>query len=433
VKVKFIWPIGARSMRYSVIRRSVYSIIFFAGGIFFNYLLVLIANLELPAEGFGVFYLGWALINIFVTPGTTLVLYLAAHFASVFRRGGPPALMSASASVRRTFLPWLVGAVLGLQVVLYFAGTILGSTSVALSLLLPVTAASFIVVEAVRAVFQGMLRFLWAGLSWLVWSAARCGLGALGLIQIGTPLGGFLGMLAANGVALITLFAAIQRITRQAISDGDPSDVRDVVVSMPLSDALFFCVMLGGIILLNFADVMVAYVALTRVELGAYTAAAVVPKAMVTLTQPIVQIMLPVVAHIRSEARSVRAAILKSAGAALAMGIVSIGILWVASGAVCGGHYGIRSCDPSLMLMLMLAAIPVSVLRVLMVADASIRRYWGIALSVGGAMLFSIVALLRETTAFNLASEYMIVCGASLSAYVLVGTWRRGMQMCLAL
>jgi len=201
---------------------------------------------------------------------------------------------------------------------------------------------------------------------------------------------------------------------------------------MPLNDALFFCAPLAGVILLNFADVMVAYVPLSKAQLGVYTAAAVVPKAMVTLTQPIVQIMLPVIVHVRGEARSIRGAVLKAAGSALVMGVASTGILWAASGAVCGGRYGIRSCDPSLMLMLMIAAIPVSVLRVLTVADASVRRYWVIVLSVGGAILFSVVAFLNRTPAFNLALVYTIVCGATLSAYVLAGIVHRQLHMRLA-
>src|SRR5262249_52050251 len=150
------------------------------------------------------------------TPGTTLVLYLAAHFAVVFRHSGSPAVISALAKIAQALLPWLAYAVLGLQLVLYFAMTFLGSKAVALSLLLPVTAASFVVVEAVRAALQGMLRFIWAGLSWLVWSAARCAFGAIGLMWTGIPLGGFLGMLAANSAALITLVAAIQRMSRLA-------------------------------------------------------------------------------------------------------------------------------------------------------------------------------------------------------------------------
>src|SRR5262245_41642955 len=67
-----------------------------------------------------------------------------------------------------------------------------------LILIVPLTAASFLPVEAVRATFQGTLRFVAFGSSWLAWCAAQCALGAIGLSLTGAPWGCFAGMLAAN-------------------------------------------------------------------------------------------------------------------------------------------------------------------------------------------------------------------------------------------
>ena len=82
------WTIGRKSMRHSVIRRSLYVSLFYVAGHAFYYLLILVANSRLEPADFGRFYLGWAILNIVAAPGAVLTLALSGHFAEVHRVHG---------------------------------------------------------------------------------------------------------------------------------------------------------------------------------------------------------------------------------------------------------------------------------------------------------------------------------------------------------
>ena len=56
-----------------------------------------------------------------------------------------------------------------LEVVFYIGGRLIGADSLALILVLPLTAVSFLGVEIVRASLQGTLRFAAYGASWFLW------------------------------------------------------------------------------------------------------------------------------------------------------------------------------------------------------------------------------------------------------------------------
>ena len=123
------------------------------------------------------------------------------------------------------------------------------------------------------------------------------------------------------------------------------------------------------------ADVLIAYVIMPGPALGTFSAAAVLPKAIVTATLPLTQVMLPVVVSIHGRVSERRLATAKAALLALALASACLAVLWGTSDLVCGGPFGIRSCEPQLMLLLGTAAIPLAILRTLVVADLGVGQY----------------------------------------------------------
>lgn len=394
-----------RPTRHSIIRRSVLVTGFFVAGHGFYYLLLLWANKALDPANFGRFYAGWAILNVLVTPGSVLVLFFAGYFAEGFRIGGGPAVVPSLRRIAGALAPWVVGAVVACETLLYLGGAVVGVDAFSTIVLLPILALSFFAVELLRAAFQAMLRFVWFGASWLACCMLQCALGVGALKLVAAPWAAFGGMLTANVLTVGTLAVALRDKSR-------PSNVPNPVPAPGFRQALPFCSAYAGLVLFNYIDVFVAYMNTDANQLGTYAAATVLPKAIVTATQPVVQIVLPVVINIRSQVKQISRAVAKAAVMAFAIAAAGLAFLWSSSGLVCGGRYGIRFCTPNLMLVLALAAMPLAVVRVWITADLAQHRYWLAHMPFVLLGAFVGIEMLSPQPIEGLAEAYAIACWA---------------------
>jgi O-antigen/teichoic acid export membrane protein len=412
--------LGDRSpMLHSVIRRSFYVALFFVAGHVFYYLLLLTANAKLDPVGFGRFYMGWATLNVLVAPGGVVTLSLSGHFADVFRVNGSGGVVPALGRAAAKMMPWALALIAGIEVLLFLSGRVIGADSVILIAVLPLTALTSVMVDAVRAVFQGMLRFFWFGTSWLVWCIVQFIFGAAGLVFIGAPWAVFVGMLAANCLTLISLLMIVWRMgTVRAGNDAGPAPNPEFVVQS-LRQMLPLCTALGAFVLLSNADVIVAYLKFTGAGLGIYAASTVLPKAIVTATQPVAQVLLPLATHIGHNSLGIGRVVVKAVGTTFAMAALGAAALWLVSGEACGGHFGIKFCDSAILLPLAIAAVALSVIRTSIIADFLCARYWRSHLVVAVITIFAIVSLLVKLNGTGLALSYSIACWLLLSALAL--------------
>jgi O-antigen/teichoic acid export membrane protein len=415
-------------MQHSVIRRSLYIGLFFVAGHAFYYLLVLAANAKLDPVGFGRFYLGWATLNILVAPGAVLTLALSRHFAGIFQQNGATAVGPALRSVAARVLPWALAVVAATEVLLLFGGNAVGADSSVMIVLLPLTALTSVMVDTARAVFQGALRFVWFGASWLTWCFGQFVFGAAALLLIGAPWAVFLGMLAANCVMLLCLVAVVWRMSVEAASQELSSPPQQDFAVQSLRHMLPFCTALGAFVVLSNADVLVAYLKLTGAELGIYAASAVLPKAIVTATQPVVQVILPVATNFRGDSLRIREALLKAIGTTFALATLGAIALWLVSGEACGGNFGIKFCDPALLLVLASAAVAASVIRTAIIADVLGGRHWRPLLSIPALAVFAAATGGARSSGMGLATSYSIVCWLLLCIMVAAKLveWHRG-------
>lgn len=411
-------------MRHSIIRRSVVLTTFYISGHGFNYLLLLIANALLDPVGFGRLYTGWAILNVLVAPIAIIALLLSGYFAEANSRQGPALVARLLERSAATALPWALAAVILLEAAAYAGGWLIGVDSLTLMLVLPPTAVSFLGVEMVRASLQGMLRFTAYGVSWLLWCAAQCAFGAAGLWLTRSPWGCFAGVLAANLITIVGLTRVV------AARPPSPPSAMDGAPTAPYSlrRAVGFCSAFVGCVLFVNADIFLAYLLLGPEDLGVYTASSVLPKAIVTATQPVVQIILPVVIAIQGEGRDTSGAVLKAIVAAFTLGALAFAVLWGGSDLVCGAPHGIRFCTPPLMTLLAAAAVPLSVTRTLVTADVAHGRYWLPHLPFLAIAAFAAaVALMRargQIDDMHLATTYLYFCWGLLLVWAVVGALR---------
>jgi len=412
-------------MRHSIIRRSLILTTFYISGHGFYYLLLLIANGMLDPIGFGRLYTGWAVLNVLVAPISIMALLLSSYFAQANASNGPAFVSRMLARVAAIALPWAAATVLLLEVLFYLGGRLIGVDSLALILVLPLTAVSFLGVEILRASLQGTLRFAAYGASWFLWCVAQCAVGALGLLLTGSPWGCFAGMLVAN---LLTLGGLCWAVAGGGATAPDATEDGPKLASYSLRRALAFCSAFVGFVLFNNADIFLAYLILSPADLGVYTASSVLPKAIVTATQPVVQIILPVVISIQGEGEDTSQAVMKAIFAAFALGAAAFVVLWAGSDLACGSPHGIRFCTSPLMLLLAAAAVPLSVIRTLVTADVAHGRYWLPHLPFLALAVFAAAMTLTKVSGpaenLHLAMTYLYACWGLLAFWAAAGIFR---------
>jgi Polysaccharide biosynthesis protein len=154
--------------------------------------------------------------------------------------------------------------------------------------------------------------------------------------------------------------------------------------------ALPFAVEYGLFILVNNIDVLIAYVVLDNYALGVYAASTALPKALVTATYPVSQVMLPVMSAFGRDRRARHIALLKALFVCALFGAAGAIGLSVGSGLACNDTYGFRFCSPRVLTMLALSSIALGVTRVLVVAG----------LALGNQRHFVIPLLMLITFAF---------------------------------
>jgi O-antigen/teichoic acid export membrane protein len=417
---------GRLLMRHSVIRRSSYIMVFFITGHAFYYLLVLAANLKLDPAGFGRFYLGWVMLNILVAPGAVLTLSLTTYFAEINQSSGVDGVIAATRLVAKRLLPWAIAIVLVTELLLFFSGMAVGADSTVMIGLLPLTALSSIMVDTLRAAYQGMLRFVWFGVSWPLWCLAQFLFGAAGLGITGAPWAAFLGMFVANCLTLIFLLWSLWWARGRYSTRAEKTTIAATSITRSLRDMLPLCAALAVIVVLTNADVLIAYLKLSSVALGAYSASAVLPKAIVTATQPVVQVILPVATTIRNDVAKVREAMFKAVGMTFALAACGAFALWLLSEQACGGRFGIKFCQPDLLTTLALAAIAISVIRTTAIADVLAGRKWRPYIAIAALAAFVALNAFGQVSAAALASSYSLLCWLLLTVLVSIVyvTWR---------
>lgn len=383
--------------------------LFFILGFFFYYCLILVANRQLSSADFGRFYTGWTILNIIATPGGIVVLLLAGYFGKAFQQGDRPFLIRALfASARQFVIPALLFLVL-FELGFKIGGTALGIDSSLLAILLPLVAVASFFVEVVRATFQGRMQFTRYGVYWALWCGLQLMLGSLSVLWLKAPWAVFAGMLAASVLAFVWLLRAALR--------GLPDTTIPLVVErLTFDHFLPFCSALLGAILFINIDILVSYLLFSPAVNGEYAASAFLTKAMITSTQPVLQTMIPLI--VRTEKMDVARhfVTLKAIGVGAALTLSGTVFLW-AGGAklVCGGRYGVQYCDIRVLKLLALAAIPITILRIWVVSDATSKRYAMAQLIYPALAIFVFLALKGGFNAFSLAVTYCFCCWGALA------------------
>jgi O-antigen/teichoic acid export membrane protein len=400
-------------MKHSIIRQSLTVTTVFVLGHLFNYALIITANRLLTTSAFGRLYAAVSLLNVLYTPVMVLAFLFAQHFTIVFVAGGRDALVYELKDLLKKQLIMGAAALLVAIVALLLTASALGADAFALLILIPSTALAIYLYEVLRASLQGMLAFAAYSAAWISWCAGQYVLAVIGIALTGSAWAGMAGILLATVLIVIVMFGLITRGSGRAANYGASA-------SWPAFNArrsIPFTIGYGMFVLINNIDVLVAYLALSNDKLGIYGASAVLPKAIVTATQPVSQVMLPVLAASGQPRAVARRAVIKALAVCAVFGAVGAAVLYFGRDGACNTRLGLRSCSPPLLIVLALAAIPVSVLRVLVVASFALGGKNEALIPVLALIATAIALFVWGSSAETLAEVYLACCWGFLALY----------------
>jgi hypothetical protein len=273
-----------------------------------------------------------------------------------------------------------------------------------LLVLIPAAVLTFVVSELLRISFQSLLFFRWASAQWIASQAAQFACVVATLLIWHRVWPGILGIVIGAALVAAAFSAWFFREAGKAPSTGSDRLGIAIKAELPLlvSYSLF--------VLINNMDILLAYWVLPRAALDVYAASALLPKAIITATFPIAQIVLPVIVDRRAGGLSIRYPLVKAVAMAVGMGCMGTAVLWLIVPYLQQTPVAIRGLDIEIMKILTLGAIGLGAARVLVIGEIALKRS---LLSIAQAL--AVVAFAAggtsAYTAANLAQLYTLICG----------------------
>jgi hypothetical protein len=389
-------------LRHSIIRRSGGVTIAFLVGHIFNYALFWGADRILVSGRFGLFYTAVLIMNIAMAPMMAVTLVLARRFAEVGAIAGRDQVVA---------MTWhMLGRCLRAAPFVIVAGALLAAATPWLGiegwpvvLLIPITVLAMVVAEILRASLQSMLLFARASALWVANTGCQFAfsLGALFIFaNVWTGIAGILVGCTLATAAFLPWFAdhARQRPTPALES-----------ISLQLKQEIPMIISYSLFILLNNIDILIGYWLLPRVELDTYAASALLPKAVITATFAIAQVVLPVITDQRIGGHSFRLSMIKGLVLATSIAAVAAGLLWTTIPFIQGTPLAIRGLNFELMSILAIGAVALSALRILVVIEVALHRYViGFAQS-GAIALFVFLCVALNVGSRGIAGLYLMI------------------------
>lgn len=421
----------ASSLNASVVRRGVGLLAITAPAALLNLGLSYLASRWLGTADFGIYYTAITAINVAFAPATIMNLFFTRAITTVGAERGAAHAREAIEKVFRLIASW--GAATSL--VLISLAVIAWSAGAGFSVLVACAVIFVIYVsycaEVGRISLQSGSRFLSLGLFTLGWMTSRFIGGALGIYLLGNVWGGLLGIGIATLAPIFVLFRpwkmAGRRFFRPWAREGGGD--HGLLAMIRFSNFLKLSVGFILFMVVAHADILVAYEVLTPEQLSIYSASAVLPKGMLVLTLPLVQLLFPLIVGERASARPTRMLIVRGALLTLGVSVAGAFMIDLLSGPLCSSSYGIASCDSNVMRLGLLAIIAMCVLRLAISVDYASHLDL-VPLTLSLSLGFAALALFARTawTPEALADAYAYFSLATLIAYCMLSLMVRWSQ-----
>ncbi|MDO8287788.1 MAG: hypothetical protein Q7T44_01075 [Parvibaculum sp.] len=392
--------VAQNGLSESVVRRAITLLAFTIPASLINLLFTYVAAHKLEPDEFGIFYAAITAINILFAPAVIFNLLFSRYVSTLYAESGSDAARHSHFIVLSTTLRWLSAfTFVGLAAVVIL-GVIGGFFSAQLAMVVIIIVATSYFAECGRIFLQGEHRFLTLGIYTLIWMSGRLVFGTIGLWVFGTVWSGLAGVVFAAPVVFFLFFGLKPLISKPAkIPDLLPPNLSELV-PFAIGYAIFAAV--------AHADIIVAYLMLDPYQLGVYSASSVLPKGILMLTLPIIQLAFPLMVDNRVKETPGMSVMVK--GFLLTSVVAASGVIVaiIFRETVCASRYGFNSCDIPTMIYAAVAMIPFVLVRFLISVDYSAHRDWVPGLLIVPLCIFVGLNLNKPLDSQGLATLFLI-------------------------
>jgi hypothetical protein len=404
--------LASRGYSNSVVRRTLLLLGLMGPAFAANLLLYYVAAELLAPESFGQLYVAITISNVLYSGSFVLNIFFTRHFTFIINTTSASVAYDARRPIQQLVVRYGALAAVICILVLYGLGKELGVQSWPIIILIVLEACSGYVIDVDRAVLQSLRKIVYLGGLSLASMLLRFLLGVCAMVFLGTAAGALFGIVLASFIVIIALSVLFSA-----------ADTKAAIVLPPLPSfrALIPVVLgYGSLIVVSNMDVLLAYLLLGDSNLGAYSASSVLPKGILVVVTPLLQMLYPMMVWHNKVSSNVRLTVQKAAGTIFFLSSAMAFAVFAFSGLLCGGSWGLRLCQPFPLKYLLVATVMLSMLRALVLIQSARGRDW-MALSLllpAGAYLW--IAEVSNHGVETLAAEFMVFAGALLLYFAIM-------------
>lgn len=410
---------ASRGYDNSVVRRTVLLLGLMGPAFAVNLVLYYVAAELLAPEPFGLFYVAVTISNVLYSGSFVLNIFFTRHLTLIANTAPAAAVYAARRPIQNVVVRYGALAALACILVLYGLGRQLGVQSWPIIVLMVLDAYSAYVIDVYRAVLQSLRKTVYLGGLSLVWMLLRFLLSVCAMVLLGTAAGALLGIVLASVIliaCLALLFPAV--------------DAKSATVLPPLPSARSLVLIVlgyGSLIAVSNMDVLLAYLLLRDTALGVYSASSVLPKGILVVVTPLLQMLYPMMVWDDKAPPNLRLIVQKSAGTIFLLSSAMALVVFGLSGLLCGGSWGLRLCQPFPLNYLLAATVMLSVLRALVLIQSARGRDWMAVSLLVPAAAYLWIAQVSSHSVETIATGFMVFAGLLLLYFSIVSLlldWR---------
>jgi O-antigen/teichoic acid export membrane protein len=167
-------------------------------------------------------------------------------------------------------------------------------------------------------------------------------------------------------------------------------------------------------------DVLVSYFALKETDLGIYSASSVFPKAILVIMTPVSQMLFPMMFQRGAERRDFLTIVAKICVTVLFASAAAAGATWLLSDYLCGGTFGLKLCSIPPLTALLVAAIPLALLRIAALFQLARGRDALLLFLVAPIAIYAYFVLKTPLDVDSLASSFAVFAYAGLAFFAIL-------------
>lgn len=410
MKLSDIHALASRGYSDSVVRQSFVLLCLMGPAFAINLALYYVAARLLSGNSFGLFYIAVTAGNVLYSGSTVLNIFFTRYFVIVIRTSGEAAVYAAWKNIHYLIARWSASGFPASILVLFGIGKWIGVESWSIIVLIVLDAFTAYLIDVDRALLQSLRKTVALGSLTLAWMALRFLLGVAGMALFKTAWAGLFGAILAAALILVVLsamFSARVRANLQLVSPLPPPRALLAVICG-----------YGSLILVSNLDVLLTYLVLSDSAVGAYSASSVFPKGILVVVTPLLQMLYPTMIRGSKAATPHNMAVLQKCAVVIFLLSGAIGLsVFLFSGVLCGGTWGLRLCQPGPLGYLLISAVCLSVLRVLVFYESAWARDWmSISLLVPAAA-YVLIAAMSERSIETVALQFTVFSAVVLLYY----------------